>query len=153
MKLAEALVLRADLNTRIDQLNERIQRCVLVQEGEHPLEDAHLLLIELDKILDQLRDLITRINLTNLRTVVQPQHLSLTAAIAQRDIMGRQHGLLMSIVKAASERFTRYSRSEIRILPTIDIGALHHKIDDIARQRREIDTAIQSANWETELVE
>jgi hypothetical protein len=153
MKLAEALVSRADLNTRIDQLNERIQRCVLVQEGEQTLEDPNLLLIELNQNLDQLRDLITRINLTNLQTILQPQQISLTAALAQRDILARQHDLLSGFAKAASERFKRYSLREIRILPAIDIGALHRQIDDIARQRREIDTAIQSANWATELLE
>ena len=153
MKLAEALVSRADLNARIDQLNERIQRCVLVQEGEQQLEDPNLLLTELNQNLERLRDLITRINLTNLQTILEPQQISLTAALAQRDVLARQHGLLSGITKVASERFNRYSRSEIRILPAIDIGAIHHQIDDIARQRRELDTAIQSANWATELLE
>ena len=153
MKLAEALVSRADLNARIAQLNERIQRCVLVQEGEQILEDPNLLLIELNQDLDQLRDLITRINLTNIQTVLQPQQISLTAALAQRDILARQHDLLSGFTKAASERFKRYSLREIRILPAIDIGALHRQIDDIARQRRELDIAIQSANWATELLE
>jgi len=138
---------------RIEKLNERIQHCVLVQEGEQTLEDPNLLLAGLVQNLEQLRDLITRINLTNLQTILQPQQISLTAALAQRDILARQHGLLTGIAEAASKRFNRYSLSEIRILPAIDIGAIHRQLDDIARQRRELDMAIQSANWATELLE
>ncbi len=39
MKLAEALQERADLNRKIDQLRQRIENNVLVQEGEKSQED------------------------------------------------------------------------------------------------------------------
>lgn len=38
MKLAEALQERADLNRTIQQLKERLDNNVLVQEGEQPAE-------------------------------------------------------------------------------------------------------------------
>ena len=39
MKLAEALQERADLKKNIANLRERLERVVLVQEGEKPVED------------------------------------------------------------------------------------------------------------------
>ena len=39
MKLSEALVLRADIQKRIEQLRERLKTSALVQEGERPPED------------------------------------------------------------------------------------------------------------------
>jgi hypothetical protein len=39
MKLAEALILRADLQKRIEQLKQRILNNVMVQEGDEPAED------------------------------------------------------------------------------------------------------------------
>jgi hypothetical protein len=35
----------------------------------------------------------------------------------------------------------------------LDVGAVRKQIDDLARERREIDTTIQEFNWTTPLVE
>ncbi|MBQ3816352.1 MAG: DIP1984 family protein, partial [Clostridia bacterium] len=64
MKLAEALIERADLQKRIDQLEDRLQSNGLVQDGEEPAEDPVVLLAELTTLSTSLEDLITRINLT-----------------------------------------------------------------------------------------
>ena len=53
----------------------------------------------------------------------------------------------------AGERQQRYGRAEIRILPTVDVGALRRQADELARERRELDTAIQETNWTTELAD
>ena len=66
MKLAEALSIRKELQTRIDQLKVRTNNNVRVQEGEEPAEEPQELLKELDSCLKQLQDLIYRINLTNM---------------------------------------------------------------------------------------
>ena len=44
MKLAEALQERADLKKNIANLRERLERVVLVQEGERPVEDPQELM-------------------------------------------------------------------------------------------------------------
>ena len=44
MKLAEALVLRADVQKRIEQLRNRLRQSALVQEGETPPENPQELL-------------------------------------------------------------------------------------------------------------
>ena len=41
MKLAEALQERADLNKKIEELRNRLNNCILVQEGEEPGERSH----------------------------------------------------------------------------------------------------------------
>ena len=43
MKLAEALQERADLNRKIEQLNNRLSNNALVQEGEEPAENPEKL--------------------------------------------------------------------------------------------------------------
>jgi hypothetical protein len=47
MKLAEALIERADLQKKISEIEERLDRVSKVQEGETPAEDPNLLLKEL----------------------------------------------------------------------------------------------------------
>ena len=68
MKLAEALSIRKDLQKRIQQLGQRIQNNVKVQEGDAPSEEPSELMKELDACLTQLEDLIWRINATNMKT-------------------------------------------------------------------------------------
>jgi hypothetical protein len=150
MKLSEALVLRADTQKRVERLRERLRLSVLVQEGEQPPEDPQVLFSELDELLAQLRDLISRINRTNLSASLE-SGTSLTAALAQRDVLKLRYGILKSAADVASNRIDRYSRTEIRSVPTVNVATLRRDLDALSQQYRELDTAIQAANWSTEL--
>ena len=43
--------------------------------------------------------------------------------------------------------------SEIKFVVTLDIAQLQRERDQLARDYRELDTAIQGVNWSTDLVE
>jgi hypothetical protein len=58
-----------------------------------------------------------------------------------------------TLVSTASDRVPRYGRAEIRILPAVEVGPLRRRMDELARERRELDTAIQQANWAIDLTE
>jgi hypothetical protein len=62
-------------------------------------------------------------------------------------------GILAALAEAATNRVSRYSRTEIRMVPTVDVGAVRREADAVARERRELDTAIQGVNWSTELLD
>lgn len=152
MKLSEALVLRADARTRIEQLRARLKASVLVQEGEQPAEDPQTLLAEVDRLLTSMGALIAAINRTNLSTLLATGD-TLTDALARRDVLKLRQDVLRGVADHASGRVDRYSRTEIRSVPTIDVGAVRRQVDALAQQYRELDTAIQAANWTTELLE
>ncbi len=152
MKLAEALVLRADLQRRVGQVRERLNASALVQEGDQPPEQPQALLSELDEMLAQLNRLIVQINQTNVRTRINGGE-TLTEALARRDMLDLRLQVLKQVADTAAQRIDRYGRSEIKRVATVDVGALRRDIDQIARQRRELDTAIQATNWTTELGE
>lgn len=152
MKLAEALVLRADVQKRIAQLRERLRQSALVQEGEQPPENPEQLLIELDQLLNQLGDLIIRINRTNIQTHFSEDEI-LTDALARRDVLSMRYSVIGGLADTAANRIERYGRSEIRKIATVDVASLRRQLDGIARQRRELDTAIQAMNWATDLTE
>ena len=65
MKLAEALQERADLKKNVADLRGRLERVVLVQEGEKPVEDPKVLLKSLDESVKRLEYLMATINHTN----------------------------------------------------------------------------------------
>jgi hypothetical protein len=152
MKLAEALVLRADLQKRLAQLRQRLQQSALVQEGEQPPENPQELLVEMDQLLNQLEELIVRINRTNLQTSMADGTI-LTDALARRDVLSQRYSIISGLADTAAARIERYGRAEIRKIATVDVAALRRQLDDIARQRRELDTAIQATNWTIDLVE
>jgi Family of unknown function (DUF6847) len=152
MKLGEALTVRSDLQTRIEQLRGRLQAAAVVQEGETPPEDPQALLADLLRSADELERLIGRINRTNIATRLADGR-TLTDALARRDVLGVRQLAVRQLAEAASDRQQRYGLAEIRTLPTVDVGALRVQADDFARERRELDAAIQEANWLTEVVE
>ena len=152
MKLGEALTLRSQLPARIAQIRERLKASALVQEGEKPPEDPAALLGEFEAMAGELERLIAQINRTNLATQL-PTGETLTDALAKRDILALRQTVLRQVADVAGERQQRYGLAEIRILATVDVGDLRRRADELARERRELDTAIQETNWTTELAE
>lgn len=150
MKLAEALQERADLARRIDSIKSRLSHNAIVQEGELPAEDPYALLTEFDACTKRLEELLTRINLTNCQTVVLGQ--SLTAMLAHRDALKIRLDIYHTLVNDASMTARRATRSEIKILSTVNVAELQKTVDAAAKELRQLDNAIQQANWTTELL-
>ena len=149
MKLAEALILRADIQKRIEQLKSRLAYNAKVQEGERPSEEPNALLAELDALSGELERLIVRINLTN--CTAKTDGKSLTELIAKRDVLTLKAGALRAFAQVAAQKIDAYSRSEIKILSTVDVAALQKQGDELAKQIRQLDTTLQGANWQTDL--
>ena len=150
MKLAEALSIRKDLQTRISQLSARLASNVKVQEGDEPAEDPKELFKELDSCLKQLEEYIYRINLTNMRTMSGEK--TLTQLMAERDVLTKRVEVMQNVFNQASLTNERYSRSEIKFVTTIDIKALRKQIDKLSSQLRQLDIEIQSINFSTDLI-
>jgi hypothetical protein len=152
MKLAEALILRADCQKRMQQLRARLIRSAQVQEGEEPPENPQALMSEVDAGVQELEDLIKKINKTNSLTILE-DGVTLSDALAKRDSLSLKRSIYNSLVEEAAVRPDRYTRSEIKFFSTIDVSELQTQIDRMSRQYRELDTKIQQANWNTELID
>ena len=152
MKLAEALILRSDCQKRLHKLKERLTRSAKVQEGEEPPEQPEGLIEELNNLVNQLSDLIKKINRTNSSTILE-NNLSISDALAVRDSLQLKKSVYDSVIQTAATRQDRYGRSEIKYISTVNIAQLQTQSDRMARDYRQLDTKIQQANWNTELVE
>jgi hypothetical protein len=157
MKLAEALQERADLNTKIAQLRVRINNNALVQEGEKTPENPDELIRQLNTSLQQLTNLITRINLTNSVTMVNESSLtgektkSLTELIAERDMLKLKLDVYRELVNAASTAVYRARGTEIKVMPAVNVQKIQKETDQLSKQLRLVDNKIQETNWLTEL--
>jgi hypothetical protein len=93
MKLAEALIERKAAQAKLGELNERLQRVLVVQEGERPTEDPAVLLVELEEVARRLESLIVAINRSNLQARIAGEQ-TLTEAIARRHVLRMRMGVL-----------------------------------------------------------
>jgi hypothetical protein len=157
MKLAEALLLRADRNRSLEQLKQRIQVSARYQEGENPPEEARDLVAAASAVLDELEILIRDINRTNSGTVMADGR-TVTDALAERDVLRLRYSMLKVSADAASGAsqqvgFIRATRSELKYMRALDVKDLRQQASDIARRARELDARIQQVNWTAELQE
>jgi len=150
MKLAEALLLRADIQKKLDSLQVRAQRYAVVQEGEQPAEDPQDILRQVDTVARELERLVFAINRANLRHKIASGE-PITEALAKRDSLIKRHSILQSVVDVCSKPPDRYGMKEIRWVTTVDVAALQRQTDDLAKQIRELNASIQEAGWEVEL--
>jgi hypothetical protein len=152
MTLAEALILRADYQTRIEQLKQRILRNARVQEGDDPAEPPAKLLAELERTAQSLLDLIQAINRTNSATLLEGD-LTIADALAVRDVLKVKHAAYSSLARAATVVQDRFTKSEVKFQSTVNVSEIQEQADNLAREHRELDAKIQAANWDTELKE
>ena len=152
MKLAEALILRADCKKRLEQLKARVIRNAKVQEGDQPAEEPQGLLAEVERVARELAELVKRINRTNSATPFA-DGLSLSDALAERDALGVRHRLYRDLAEAASISQDRYSRSEVKDVSAVSVSDAQQRADDLAREYRSLDARIQELNWKAELSE
>ena len=72
MKLAEALIIRSDLQQKLYSLQSRLSKNTTVQEGNEPTEDPNLLLKEILAVHESLHELILKIQINhNVKLLVQ----------------------------------------------------------------------------------
>ena len=152
MKLAEALILRADSQKRLEQVCQRLLRSSKVQEGERPPEEPEALIEALEKLVSELTNLIQRINRTNSQSVLEPGE-TLSDALATRDLLKMKHGAYRDLAEAATVTQDRSTRSETKFQSTVDVATIQIEADRAARAHREIDTKIQAANWQIDLAD
>lgn len=151
MKLAEALLLRSDLKTKLASLQHRINNNVLVQEGDHPSEDPVLLIDEAIQINQELHQLIERIHATNAQAHSVSGQMMLSC-LTERDLLKERHRILQQAIDNSRRESARYSSSEIRWVKIISVAALQQQADEISQQLRKNNLEIQASNWQIDLL-
>lgn len=152
MKLAEALLIRSDMQKKLAQLKGRIKANVKVQEGDTPSEDPNELMIDASQIITELTALIERIHRTNAIAKTDKGQSMLTLLV-ERDTLEMRHKLLIEAIEATQTEVDRYSHREIKWNIIVSVASLQKQADDIAMKLRKINIIIQANNWQIDLVE
>ncbi|NBI29687.1 DIP1984 family protein [Chengkuizengella marina] len=152
MRLAEALILRADLQRKISELRQRLERVVRVQEDEEPAEDPKELFAEIQGSINEFTCLVKKVNKTNSLTKFDSSQ-SIADVLAERDGLMQRKKVLDGMLEHSAIIQDRYSRSEIRYQRTIDVREIQKEIDNVSKKYRELDFKIQEKNWNIDLIE
>ncbi len=152
MKLAEALLIRSDMQKKLAQLKGRIRLNAKVQEGDSPAEDPNALLVESNQIIGELAKLITRIHRTNAGTCLEDGRPLIELLVA-RDTLESRHKLLLEAIEATQHTEERYSYREIKWNVILSVGGLQKQADDLAKKLRDLNLKIQAQNWQVDLLE
>ena len=152
MKLAEALLIRSDMQKKLAQTKGRIRNNVKVQDGDTPSEEPNALMIDASQIITELSVLIERIHRTNAIAQTDKGQSMLTLLV-ERDTLEMRHKLLIEAIEAADTEADRYSHREIKWNIIVSVAGLQKQADDIAMKLRKINIVIQSNNWQIDLLE
>lgn len=151
MKLAEALLLRSDLQTKLASLQQRINNNVLIQEGDVPSENPNELIQDAFAVNAELHALIEKIHATNAQAQTTTGRCMLSV-LNQRDLLTQQHRILQQAIDSSRRENGRYSSSEIRWLKTIAVADLQKQADDLSQKLRQNNLEIQASNWQIDLI-
>ena len=116
MKLAEALILRADAQKRIQQLRERLARSARVQEGDTAAGRPARTARRTGTRRRRVRDLIKQINRTNAQTPFD-EGRTLTDALADRDALSTEHSVLAALLAEATGQNAHVQPVQHPLLP------------------------------------
>ena len=151
MKLAEALLLRVDLQKKLRQIEARLIKNAKSQGDEPPSEHPNDLLIEFDECNRQWEELIQKINRTNNSTKADSKS-SISDMIIKRDAIKQKLNALHKLSENATVGHDRYSRSEVVWRSSISVSEIQKNINELSKAYREVDTKLQALNWTTDLV-
>lgn len=152
MKLAEALSIRSQLTNKVTQLRSRLNDCVKIQEGDEIAETPQQVVEELDSTLAELSRIIYAINMTN-TLAVDEDGRNITSLIAERDTLKQRVSILSSAIDTLSQKESRYNRSEIRYIRTVDVTEFRKIYNESAATLRKLDLHIQGLGFSTYLIE
>ena len=151
MKLAEALLRRADMQKKLASLKSRIAENVKVQDGDTPSENPNELLLQANQVMSELYALIDHIHRTN-AIAVMPDGATMLSTLVKRDELAERHRLLQTAIDNAKTEGDRYSHREIKRKKVIEPVKLQKQTDDIAVKLRNLNIQLQAANWQIDLV-
>ena len=139
MKLAELLNERKAVKEEIKKVKERLYLSAKMQEGDAtPVESPEELRKALISLYQKLNELIVMINKTNVGTIIDGKNLM--ELIAERDKNIAIAEAFHRLAENASPKQERFSRNEIRFVPTVNIKEVRKEADSHSKKAREIDS-------------
>lgn len=79
--------------------------------------------------------------------------MTLSDALAVRDVIMLKRRVYAGLAEAASVRQDRYSRSEVKFISMVNVAEVQTRVDELSQQYQLLYTRIQAANWNINLLD
>lgn len=150
MKLAEALILKEDYKEKIEELKYRLNDQVLVREGDNTELGTIELLDRIEEVMSKLHHLERRIHEACVNVAIDDKH-TLNDMVQERNYKRRQYRFLHQLLMNISIRNPKFTRPELRFVPTVSVKELEEKVDAAKKGLNELEGFLQRINWEVEV--
>lgn len=150
MKLAEALLLRRDLEAKLNSLKQDTLTNALIQEGDILDISMDELIQDYQKENEEFSQLVVKINQRNATATLYESDKLIVEALEERESLRRLHKFFTDTIETAND-IRRFGRNEIRMVRTVDTKELTRKMNDVSKKLRELDSKIQQTNWLVDL--
>ncbi len=151
MKLAQALMDRADMQNKLFSLRSRILSNLKVQEGQELIEDPTDLLKEYKVVNEKMIAMVQAINKTNINTIIKEYDMTIADALVKKERLLALKNVYEDVIDSATNYQTRMSRTEIKFVNVVDVKRIQKLSDAVSKEYRQLDAKIQEVNWLTEL--
>lgn len=167
MLLSEALAKRKAAIASIDVLQTRWGELAVVdseEDNSEAAEEIEAIKVKIAEASLEVRSLTVAINKKNNSTsiVFEGIHMSLMEAIAFRDALVVDHRIKQRVLSdiqsrmgiSSGRRYYNYERAkkdDVKEVSLTDLKELREQVDELSARKRELDVAIQKANWSTQL--
>lgn len=153
MKIAEALLQRSQDGRDISDLQVRLRNNTTVQEGDSIPELPTDIYNELTILLRKTKEIAVALSKTNAFILIEGfPGVLLCEGLAHRDMLKGEIKILRETLSAATQPISRYSRTEIKSVSTVNVKDLRKRIDTLSQEYRILDVAIQKTNWQEDLL-
>src|ERR1044071_9780267 len=155
MKLAEALLEKKTLTSRIGELQNRYVAAAVIEEGSSPDETPEELLTSLLAAFQRWEELTIAINTTN--NLIQVGDKTMMQVLAHRDSLKTQISHITAIANSIRQRnqvhriYRHENGPKMVVAEGVDAKRFIKLGDDLSKELRELDLQIQAANWAYEL--
>jgi len=149
MKLAEALLERAEIKKQLYLLTTQMKQNAKVQEGDEPEANVERLCAKYDALMEKYTDLVLRISRTNNETVIDDGPLN--QLLIRRDSLSSKIGVYRNLYEETLMKNERFRRNEIKYVLTIKASKVLEIIDELSKEYRLLDNEIQRINWTVDL--
>ena len=145
--MREALEERAEAQSRLSRLANRLALASVVREGREPAENPAKLLAELDSVhgrLGALNKIITAAN--NVCRLADGRTLS--EAVVDRDILTRRYASLDALAESAYKYQYKFIDGKLPdLVSLVDINKVRTASEALSVDRAALDIEIQAASW------
>lgn len=152
MKLGAAL---SELKNEKSQLARLIQirkDVMYVKEDKKPAFDAKKLTDQINKKMDEIRELKIKIMKTNLQTKIGDLNLA-EAILKVSDLRSKISNLTDLIELNRRDWLTRRRDDDVELIPQVEESEIEKEIRELEQEKVRLDNEIQKVNWSVDLVE